>query len=362
MSKYLTEFREPRIALLIIDEIKRLVIRPWVIMEVCGGQTHAIVRSGIDQLLPRDVRLVHGPGCPVCVTPLEVIDQAIAIAMLPGVIFCSFGDMLRVPGSHQDLLSARASGADVRIVYSPLEALQAARDNPEREVVFLAIGFETTAPGNAMAVMQAAKEGLSNFSILACHVLVPPAMKALLDSPDNQVQGYLAAGHVCTVMGLAEYEEICVEYQVPIIVTGLESNDILEGLLMILRQLESGRHEVENQYGRSVRKEGNSLAQGMVERVFLRKDQKWRGIGLLPQSGLRIRDEFSTFDATLRFAVSDIAPRESAECISGIILQGLKRPDQCSAFGTTCRPEHPLGATMVSSEGACAAYYQYKKL
>ena len=362
MSKYLTEFREPRIALLIIDEIKRLVIRPWVIMEVCGGQTHAIVRSGIDQLLPRDVRLVHGPGCPVCVTPLEVIDQAIAIAMLPGVIFCSFGDMLRVPGSHQDLLSARASGADVRIVYSPLEALQAARDNPEREVVFLAIGFETTAPGNAMAVMQAAKEGLSNFSILACHVLVPPAMKALLDSPDNQVQGYLAAGHVCTVMGLAEYEAICGEYQVPIVVTGLESNDILEGLLMILRQLESGRHEVENQYGRSVRKEGNSLAQGMVERVFLRKDQKWRGIGLLPQSGLRIRDEFSTFDATLRFAVSDIAPRESAECISGIILQGLKRPDQCSAFGTTCRPEHPLGATMVSSEGACAAYYQYKKL
>jgi len=362
MSKYLTEFRESGIARLILDEIRRLVTRPWVIMEVCGGQTHAIVRSGIDQLLPPEVRLVHGPGCPVCVTPLEIIDQAIAIAMWPEVIFCSFGDMLRVPGSQQDLLSARASGADVRIVYSPLEALQAARENPAREVVFLAIGFETTAPGNAMAVMQAAKEGLANFSILTSHVLVPPAMKALLASPDNQVQGYLAAGHVCTVMGLAEYETICAEYQVPIVVTGLESNDILEGLVMILSQLEAGRHEVENQYGRSVRREGNPLARGMVDRVFTIKDQKWRGIGLLPQSGLMVRDEFAAFDASKKFAVSGIATRESAECISGVILQGLQRPDQCPAFATTCRPEHPLGATMVSSEGACAAYYHYKKL
>lgn len=362
MSKYLTEFREPTSARLILGEIKSLVTRPWVIMEVCGGQTHAIVRSGIDQLLPPGVRLVHGPGCPVCVTPLEIIDQAICIAMMPEVIFCSFGDMLRVPGSQQDLLSARASGADVRIVYSPLEALQIARENPERQVVFLAIGFETTAPGNAMVVMQAAKEGLTNFSILICHVLVPPAMKTLLSSPNNQVQGYLAAGHVCTVMGLAEYEAICAEYKVPIVVTGLESNDILEGLLMILRQLESGRHEVENQYGRSVRREGNSLAREMVSRVFAVKDQKWRGIGLLPQSGLMVRDEFSGFDAAKKFAVQDIVTRESPECISGIILQGLQRPDQCPAFATTCRPEHPLGATMVSSEGACAAYYHYKKM
>lgn len=362
MSNYLSAFREPAIARLMLDEISSLVAKPWVIMEVCGGQTHAIVRSGIDQLLPPTVRLVHGPGCPVCVTPLEIIDQAIAIAMMPEVIFCSFGDMLRVPGSEQDLLSARASGADVRIVYSPLEALQAAKENPGRQVVFLAIGFETTAPGNAMVVMQAAKEGLTNFSILVCHVLVPPAMRTLLNSPDNQVQGYLAAGHVCTVMGLSEYEAICAEYKVPIVVTGLESNDILEGLVMILRQLESGRHEVENQYGRSVRREGNPLAREMVGRVFATKDQKWRGIGLLPQSGLQVRDEFSAFDAAKKFAVHGIATKESPECISGTILQGLKRPDQCPAFGTTCRPEHPLGATMVSSEGACAAYYHYKKL
>ncbi|MDD5760030.1 MAG: hydrogenase formation protein HypD [Desulfobulbaceae bacterium] len=362
MSKYLSEFREPAVARLMLDEIKGLVTKPWVIMEVCGGQTHAIVRSGIDQLLPTGVRLVHGPGCPVCVTPLEIIDQAIAIAMMPEVILCSFGDMLRVPGSQQDLLSARASGADVRIVYSPLEALQTARENTGRQVVFLAIGFETTAPGNAMVVAQAAKEGLTNFSILVCHVLVPPAMKTLLDSPDNQVQGYLAAGHVCTVMGLAEYEAISAEYKVPIVVTGLESNDILEGLLMILRQLESGRHEVENQYGRSVKREGNPLAREMVGRVFATKDQKWRGIGLLPQSGLTVREEFSGFDAAKRFAVQEIATKESPLCISGIILQGLQRPDQCPAFATSCRPEHPLGATMVSGEGACAAYYHYKKL
>ncbi len=362
MSKYLAEFRDPGIARLMLEEIRRLVTRPWVIMEVCGGQTHAIVRSGIDQVLPPEVTLVHGPGCPVCVTPLEIIDQAIAIASRPEVIFCSFGDMLRVPGSRLDLLSARSAGGDVRIVYSPLEALQVARENPGREVVFLAIGFETTAPGNAMAVMQAAKEGLTNFSILTCHVLVPPAMTTLLDSPDNRVQGYLAAGHVCTVMGLAEYEAVSAAYRVPIVVTGLEPNDILEGLLMIIRQLEAGRHEVENQYGRSVRTEGNPLAREMVARVFMVKDQKWRGIGLLPKSGLGVRPEFAAFDAARKFAVADLVTQEAPDCIGGLILQGLQRPDQCPAFGSTCRPEHPLGATMVSSEGACAAYYRYKKI
>ena len=360
MSRFLSEFRDPGIARVMVDEISRITTRPWVIMEVCGGQTHAIVRSGIDQVLPAGVRLVHGPGCPVCVTPLEIIDQAIAIAQRPEVIFCSFGDMLRVPGSQQDLLTARSAGAEVRIVYSPLEAVAIARENPERQVVFLAIGFETTAPGNAMAVAQAAREGLTNFSTLVCHVLVPPAMRALLGSPDNQVQGYLAAGHVCTVMGVSEYEEISKEFRVPIVVTGLEPNDILEGLLMLIRQLEAGGHRVENQYGRSVREAGNPRAREMVERVFTIKDQKWRGIGLLPQSGLRLREEFAAYDASRRFAVGAIAPQESTECISGLVLQGLQRPDQCLAYGTTCRPEHPLGATMVSKEGACAAYFQYK--
>jgi len=362
MSRYLDEFRDPAVARLMLDEITRLVTRPWVIMEVCGGQTHAIVRSGIDQLLPPHISLVHGPGCPVCVTPLEIIDQAIAIAKMPEVIFTSFGDMLRVPGSERDLLTARSEGGDVRIVYSPLDALQIARDNPSRQVVFLAIGFETTAPGNAMVVAQAASEGLRNFSILVCHVLVPPAMRALLDSPGNRVQGYLAAGHVCTVMGLAEYEAIAAGYRVPIVVTGLESNDILEGLLLLIRQLESGRHEVENQYARSVRPGGNPAARAMVDRVFMVKDQKWRGIGLMPASGLALREEFAAFDAAQRFAVAAMETHEAAECISGLVLQGLQRPDQCPAFGESCRPEHPLGATMVSSEGACAAYYRYKKL
>jgi hydrogenase expression/formation protein HypD len=360
MSKYLSEFRDAGVARQLVQEIRGVVTRPWVIMEVCGGQTHAIVRMGIDQVLPPEVRLVHGPGCPVCVTPIEIIDQAIAIAQRPEVIFCSFGDMLRVPGSEQDLLSARSAGAEVRIVYSPLEAVAMARENPERQVVFLAIGFETTAPGNAMAVAQAAREKLTNFSILVCHVLVPPAMRTLLNAPDNQVQGYLAAGHVCTVMGTAEYEAIAAEYQVPIVVTGLEANDILAGLLLLIRQLETGRHEVENQYGRSVRLAGNPRAREMVERVFQVKDQKWRGLGLLPQSGLGLREEYAAFDAASKFAVTGITPRESTECISGLVLTGMKRPDQCPAYGKSCRPEHPLGATMVSSEGACAAYFQYK--
>lgn len=362
MTDYRAELNAPEAGRRLLDEIHATVTRPWVIMEVCGGQTHAIVRSGIDQLLPPAVRLVHGPGCPVCVTPLEIIDQAIAIAGQPGVIFCSFGDMLRVPGSSQDLLSARALGADVRMVYSPLEAVRIARENPSRPVVFLAIGFETTAPGNAMALLQAAQEGLSNFSLLVSHVLVPPAMRALLDSPDNQVQGYLAAGHVCTVMGLADYERIATDYQVPIVVTGLTPNDILDGLLRILRQLEAGHHQVENQYGRSVRREGNPLAQAVMERVFIRQDQRWRGIGLLPGSGLGLREAFSAFDAAKRWGKTGVVSQEPTECLSGLILQGRRRPDQCPAFASTCRPEHPLGATMVSSEGACAAYYHYKKL
>jgi len=362
MTDYRVELNSPEAGRRLLDEIQATVTRPWVIMEVCGGQTHAIVRSGIDQLLPPTLRLVHGPGCPVCVTPLEIIDWAIAIAGQPGVIFCSFGDMLRVPGSTQDLLTARAQGADVRMVYSPLEAVAIARENPSHQVVFLAIGFETTAPGNAMAVLQAAKEGLLNFSLLVSHVLVPPAMRALLDSPDNQVQGYLAAGHVCTVMGLADYEEIAADYRVPIVVTGLTPNDILDGLLRIIRQLETGRHQVENQYGRSVRREGNPLAQAVMDQVFIKKDQRWRGIGLLAGSGLGLSPAFAAFDAAKRWAGANIVSQESTECLSGLILQGRKRPDQCPAFATSCRPEHPLGATMVSSEGACAAYYHYKKL
>lgn len=360
--KYLTEYRDPEVARKILAEIHRLTTRPWVVMEVCGGQTHAIVRSGIDQLLPTKITLVHGPGCPVCVTPLETIDQAIAIAATPGVIFCSFGDMLRVPGSSRDLLTARSAGADVRIVYSPLEALQLARENPDRQVVFLAIGFETTAPGNAMAIIQAEREGLTNFSELVCQVLVPPALRALLASPANRVQGYLAAGHVCTITGLDEYREIASTQRVPIVATGLEANDILEGLLLLVEMLELGRCEVLNQYRRSVRAEGNPTARAAVAKVFAVADQKWRGIGELPGSGLRIRPEFQLFDAARRFQVASLTVSEPAECLSGLVLQGLKRPDECGAFGRRCTPETPLGATMVSSEGACAAYFRYKPL
>lgn len=360
--KYLTEYRDPETARKMLAEIRKIVTRPWVIMEVCGGQTHAIVRSGIDQLLPAEIRLVHGPGCPVCVTPLETIDRAILIALRPEVIFCSFGDMLRVPGSDKDLLTARSSGADVRVVYSPLDALQVARENPDRQVVFFAIGFETTAPGNAMAILQAEKLGLANFSELVCHVLVPPAITALLSSEMNQVNGYLAAGNVCTVMGLAEYEEIAESYRVPIVATGLEPNDIIEGVLMIVRQLEAGSCEVQNQYVRSVRHDGNPAARAAVAEVFAVTDQKWRGIGLIPASGLRIRARFACFDAAHRFGVDGVEVNEPEECISGQVLQGLKKPDECPVFGSRCKPETPLGATMVSSEGACAAYYKYKPL
>jgi len=360
--KFLSEYRDPQVAKKLLAEIHRVTTRPWVVMEVCGGQTHAIIRSGIDQLLPREVTLVHGPGCPVCVTPLETIDRALAIAALPGVIFCSFGDMLRVPGSVTDLLTARSAGADVRIVYSPLEALQLARENPDRQVVFLAIGFETTAPGNAMAIIQAEREGLANFSALVCQVLVPPALRALLASPTNRVQGYLAAGHVCTITGLEEYQELARERRVPIVATGLEANDILEGLLMLIEMLEAGRYEVLNQYRRSVRPEGNRPAQAAVAKVFAVADQKWRGLGELPGSGLKLRWEYWQYDAARRFAVDSLTVSEPAECISGLVLQGLQRPDECGAFGQRCTPETPLGATMVSSEGACAAYFRYKPL
>lgn len=359
--KYLDEFRNPAVARRILAELTATVTRPWVIMEICGGQTHAIIKNGLDQLIPPEIELVHGPGCPVCVTPLEIIDKAIAIAGQPNVIFSSFGDMLRVPGSRQDLFMAGSAGADVRTVYSPLEAVKIARENPNHEVVFFAVGFETTAPGNAMAVYQARREGLRNFSLLVSHVLVPPAMEALLSAPDNRVQGYLAAGHVCTIMGWEEYEPIAARYRVPIVVTGFEPNDILEGLLLTVRQLERGEYRVENQYSRTVIREGNRPAQELIRKVFTITDRKWRGIGAIPASGFGLRPEYADYDAEKKFAVGDIATAESAVCIAGQVLRGLKKPHQCPAFGAACRPEHPLGAPMVSDEGACAAYYRYHR-
>lgn len=359
--KYIDEYRNPELVRELLEQIRRTVSRPWVIMEICGGQTHSILKNGIDQMLPKEIELVHGPGCPVCVTPLELIDQAIAIAKKENVIFTSFGDMLRVPGSHSDLFQARSEGADVRMVYSPLEALNLARQHPDKEVVFFAVGFETTAPGNAMAVFQAHKEGLKNFSELVSHVLVPPAMEALLQSPQNRVNAYLAAGHVCAVMGWWEYEPIAEKYKVPIVPTGFEPVDILKGILAAVRQLEKGEHFVENQYGRAVTREGNKAAQEIVNRVFEVTDRKWRGIGTIPKSGLKLRKEFRDYDAALKFSVGDLQTEEPAICISGLILQGLKKPNECPAFGKQCTPRTPLGATMVSSEGACAAYYRYHR-
>ncbi|MFQ5706354.1 MAG: hydrogenase formation protein HypD [bacterium] len=359
--RYLDEYRDPEIARGILDEIRTTTTRDWVIMEVCGGQTHSIIKNGIDQLLPEQIELVHGPGCPVCVTPLEQIDKAIRIAAEPNVILTSFGDMLRVPGSEKDLFVVKSEGADVRIVYSPLDAVGIARENPTKKVVFFAVGFETTAPNNAMAVWQAHREGLKNFSILVSHVLVPPAMKALLSSTRNRVQGYLAAGHVCTVMGWNEYEPIAEQYHVPIVVTGFEPVDILEGILMVVRQLERGDASVENQYSRVVRREGNRPAQALIKRIFQVSDRKWRGIGEIPASGLSLRQEFSEHDAERVFQLGDLAVEEPSECISGLVLQGLKKPFECEAFGKQCTPQTPLGATMVSSEGACAAYYTYSR-
>jgi len=357
--KYISEFRDEALAKRQFAEIHKITSKAWALMEVCGGQTHSIIRNGIDQLLPEKIELIHGPGCPVCVTPLEVIDKALAIAAQPNVIFCSFGDMLRVPGSKQDLFSVKSQGGDVRIVYSPLDAVKLARENPAKEVVFFGIGFETTAPANAMAVHQAKQQKLANFSMLVSHVLVPPAIEALMSSSTNRVQGFLAAGHVCSVMGYWQYEPLAEKYHVPIVVTGFEPLDILEGIRRIVLQLEQGRAEVENAYARAVTREGNIPAQNILKQVFEVGDRKWRGIGTIPQSGWQLRPEYRDFDAEVRFSVSGIQTQESALCHSGEVLQGLLKPNQCPAFGKECTPRKPLGATMVSSEGACAAYYQY---
>lgn len=357
--KYLDEYRDGRLAGKIVDELRRIQTRPWVIMEVCGGQTHSIVKHGIDYLLPEGIELVHGPGCPVCVTPLEMIDKAHAIARRQDVIFCSFGDMLRVPGSEGDLFTIKSQGGDVRIVYSPLDCLKIARANPDKKVVFFAIGFETTAPANAMLVWRAKQEGVKNVSILVSHVLVPPSIASILQSPLNRVQGFLGPGHVCAIMGYREYEPISARFKVPIVITGFEPLDILQGTLMTVRQLESGRAEVENQYSRVLDRNGNKPAQKLVFSVFEIGDRKWRGVGSIPKSGYKLRWEFREHDAEKLFDVKEIDTHEPAVCISGQILKGIKKPHDCPAFGTQCDPQHPLGATMVSAEGACAAYYAY---
>ena len=359
--KYVDEYRDREAARNFARAIARITTRPWAIMEVCGGQTHSIVKFGIDELLPKEITLLHGPGCPVCVTPLELIDKATQIAARPEVIFCSFGDMLRVPGSSIDLFSVKAKGGDVRIVYSPTDALKIAQENPGNQVVFFAVGFETTAPANAMAVYQAKAQGLRNFSVLVSHVLVPPAIEAILSAPDNRTQGFLAAGHVCTVMGYEEYIPLAQKYHAPIVVTGFEPLDILQGIYMCVRQLEEGRAEVENQYLRAVRRKGNVPAQELVTKVFCVVPRKWRGVGEIPQSGLGLRHEYAEFDAEQRFGVAAYTAEEDSECISGEVLRGVKKPHECSAFGNRCTPEHPLGATMVSNEGACAAYYRYRR-
>jgi hydrogenase expression/formation protein HypD len=357
--KYLDEYRSEELAQKVVGEIRRIVTKPWVLMEVCGGQTHTIVKYGIDHMIPPEVELVHGPGCPVCVTSLEMIDKAHAIARRPDVIFTSFGDMLRVPGSDGDLLVLKSRGADIRVVYSPIDALKIARANPDKKVVFFAIGFETTAPGNAMAVFQAQKQGIKNFSVLVSHVLVPPAIASILQSPFNRVQGFLGPGHVCTVMGYREYEPIAERFRVPIVITGFEPLDILQGVLMTVQQLEQGKWDVENQYPRVVKRDGNLMAQDLVNQVFEIGDRKWRGVGSIPKSGYKLRYEFRDHDAERIFEVEEIDTKEPEICISGLVLRGVKKPHDCPAFGTLCTPEHPLGATMVSAEGACAAYYAY---
>jgi hydrogenase expression/formation protein HypD len=359
--KYIDEYRDQRIARALVADLARRVTRPWVLMEICGGQTHTLMRYGLDELIPPQISMVHGPGCPVCVTSLETIDKAIQIAARPEVIFVSYGDMLRVPGSRSDLFRVKAAGGDVRVVYSPTDALKIARAHPERQVVFFGIGFETTAPANAMAVWQAKREGLRNFSMLTSHVLVPPAIRLLLSSPQNRVQGFIAPGHVCTVMGYREYEVLSREFRVPIVVGGFEPIDLLEAISMLVTQLEEGRAEVENQYARSVTYEGNLPAQAIMQEVFEVCDRKWRGVGLIPQSGLRLRPEFAAHDAEKIFRLEEASVEEPAECLSAQVLQGLKKPVDCPAFGQRCTPESPLGAPMVSTEGACAAYYRYRR-
>jgi hydrogenase expression/formation protein HypD len=360
--KYLDEFSDPELASTLFDSIRGATTQPWSIMEVCGGQTHSIIRHGIDQLLPDEIEMIHGPGCPVCVTPLEIIDKALEIAGRPDVIFCSFGDMLRVPGSSKDLFRVKSEGGDIRVVYSPLDALNLARENPDKQVVFFGIGFETTAPANAMTVYQARRLGVENFSLLVSHVLVPPAIAAIMESPTCRVQAFLAAGHVCAVMGTHEYPPLAARYEVPIVVTGFEPLDILEGIRRTVLQLESGRHELENAYPRAVPPEGNPAAIAMLHDVFEVTDRAWRGIGVIPKSGWRLADEYRYYDAEARFDVGDIRTDESSLCRSGEVLQGLIKPHECAAFGKECTPRNPLGATMVSSEGACAAYYLYRRL
>lgn len=359
--KYLDEYRDGVRAKSLLRRIGAVVRQEWTIMEVCGSQTHTLLRYGIDTSLPSPITLVHGPGCPVCVTPVEAIDRAIAVARRPGVVLTSYGDMLRVPGSRGDLLLARAEGGDVRLVYSPLDALRVARENPDRKVVFFAIGFETTAPANAMAVWLARKQAIDNFFLLTSQVLVPPAVELIASSPDNRVQGFLAPGHVCTVTGYRDYESIAGRYQVPIVVTGFEPLDLLQGILMLVTQLEQGSHLVENQYTRSVRQDGNRRARNLMDEVFEVADHAWRGIGVIPRSGLRLRPAFAAFDAARAFGLEAISPVEPERCMSGLVLQGIRRPTECPAFGGECTPEHPLGAPMVSSEGACAAYYAYRR-
>ncbi len=360
--KYLDEFRDPVAAKALVEQIRRTATRPWTVMEVCGGQTHSIIRNGIDQLLDGAVEFIHGPGCPVCVTPLEMIDRALEIAGREDVIFCSFGDMLRVPGSREDLFSVRARGGDVRVVYSPLDATRIAADNPDKQVVFFGVGFETTAPANAMSVLHAKRLGLTNFSMLVSHVLVPPAMTAILSSPTNRVQGFLAAGHVCTVMGTSEYGPLVEQFGVPIVVTGFEALDLLEGVRQVVELLEAGTPELRNAYPRAVTAGGNVVAQEALADVFAVTDRQWRGIGMIPQSGWTLSPRYADFDAELKFGVGQLTVQESDLCHAGEVLQGLLKPNECPAFGNACTPRTPLGATMVSSEGACAAYYHFRRL
>jgi hydrogenase expression/formation protein HypD len=358
--KYLDEYRDVEAVRRLAGSIAETVTQPWVLMEICGGQTHAIMRYGLDSLLPPELELIHGPGCPVCVTPTQIVDKAIALARKPEVVLCSFGDMLRVPGSSVDLFQVKSEGGDVRTIYSPMDALALAKKTPDREIVFFAVGFETTAPANAMAVYQAKIQGVENFSILCSHVLVPPAIEALMVAPGNRVQAFLAAGHVCTIMGSTEYDPIAAKYRIPIVVTGFEPVDILQGILMCVKQLEEGRHEVENQYLRSVKEEGNASAQALIQQVFRVIPREWRGLGEIPASGWGLAPEFEAYDAERKFNIANELSVENERCLSGLVLQGRLQPDECPHFGKTCKPEHPLGATMVSSEGACAAYYRYR--
>lgn len=360
--KYLSEYRDPVVAKKYFEEIQKSVTKPWSIMEVCGGQTHSLVKNGIIELLPKEVTMIHGPGCPVCVTPLHIIDKAIYLAEQPNVIFCSFGDMLRVPGSSKNLLEAKANGADIRILYSPLEAVEIAKKNPDKQIIFFAVGFETTAPANALSVVHAERQGVHNYSILTSHVLVPPAMKAVLEDPESKIDGFLAAGHVCTIMGNAQYHPLAYEYQVPIVVTGFEPLDVLQGILMVIRQLESNQSKVENQYSRIVNEEGNPAAQEIMNSVFQVEDQVWRGIGKIPASGFRLNNRYEEFDALLKFDLPTDEAQENPDCISGDIMKGIKKPVDCPQFGKGCTPLNPLGAPMVSSEGACSAYYHFSGL